>query len=142
MAGICADIVCNATATRRHITLALANGALVHSEVCKHVAPRVERKDEHMGILAWIVVGLIGGVIAKMIVPGNDPGGGGIGGLVVTILLGIVGAFVGGFLAVAMGISDGVNNFDLGTILLSIVGAVIILVLYHALMRGGRSAHA
>ena len=95
-----------------------------------------------MGILAWIVVGLIGGVVAKMIVPGNDPGGGGITGIIVTIVLGIVGALLGGFLAVAMGISDGVNNFDIGTIVLAIVGAVIILVGYHALTRGGRGIHA
>lgn len=87
-----------------------------------------------MGILAWILVGLIGGVIAKLVVPGDDPGGSGLLGIVVTILLGIAGALLGGFLAVAMGISDGVNNFDLGTILLSIVGAVIILVVYNAVV--------
>jgi uncharacterized membrane protein YeaQ/YmgE (transglycosylase-associated protein family) len=45
-----------------------------------------------MGILAWIVVALIGGAIAKMLVPGNDPGG-----IDVTILIGIAGAIVGGF---------------------------------------------
>ena len=91
-----------------------------------------------MGILAWIVVGLIGGVIAKLLVPGDDPGGAGPMGIVITIALGIVGALLGGFLAVAMGISDGVNNFDIGTIVLSIVGAVIILVAYKALTgRGG-----
>ena len=44
-----------------------------------------------MGIIAWIVVGLIAGVLAKLIMPGDDPGG-----FIVTILLGIVGAFVGG----------------------------------------------
>ncbi len=91
-----------------------------------------------MGILAWIVVGLIGGVVAKMLVPGDDPGGGGIGGFVITVVLGIAGALLGGFLAVAMGISDGVNNFDIGTIALSIAGAVLILVAYNALTRGGR----
>jgi uncharacterized membrane protein YeaQ/YmgE (transglycosylase-associated protein family) len=87
-----------------------------------------------MGILAWIIVGLIGGVVAKLLVPGDDPGGGGILGIVVTILLGIGGALLGGFLAVAMGISNGVDDFDIGTILLSIVGAVIILVAYNALV--------
>ena len=91
-----------------------------------------------MGILAWIVVGLIGGVIAKMIVPGNDPGGTGPIGIVITIVLGIVGAMLGGFLAVWLGIGNGVDNFDLGTILLSIVGAVLILVAYKAVSgRGG-----
>lgn len=87
-----------------------------------------------MGILAWIIVGLIGGVIAKLVVPGDDPGGGGLLGIVVTILLGIAGALLGGFLAVAMGISNGVDDFDLGTILLSIVGAVLILVVYNAVV--------
>jgi uncharacterized membrane protein YeaQ/YmgE (transglycosylase-associated protein family) len=91
-----------------------------------------------VGILAWILVGLIGGVIAKLIVPGDDPGGGGPMGIVVTILLGIAGALLGGFLAVAMGVGNGVDDFDMGTILLSIVGAVIILFGYKALTsRGG-----
>jgi uncharacterized membrane protein YeaQ/YmgE (transglycosylase-associated protein family) len=59
-------------------------------------------------------------------------------GIVVTILLGIAGALLGGFLAVAMGLSDGVNNFDWGTIFLSIVGAVLILFAYKAVSgRGG-----
>ena len=94
-----------------------------------------------MGIIAWIVVGLIGGVIAKMIVPGDDPGGAGPIGIIITIVLGIVGALLGGFLAVAMGISNGVDDFDIGSILLSIVGAVIILVAYKAIAgRGGLRA--
>jgi uncharacterized membrane protein YeaQ/YmgE (transglycosylase-associated protein family) len=94
-----------------------------------------------MGILAWIVVGLIGGVIAKLIVPGDDPGGAGPIGIVITIALGIVGALLGGFLAVAMGIGNGVDNFDIGTILLSVVGAVLILVAYKAVAgRGGLRA--
>lgn len=94
-----------------------------------------------MGILAWIVVGLIGGVIAKLIVPGDDPGGAGPIGIVITIALGIVGALLGGFLAVAMGIGNGVDDFDIGTIVLSIVGAVLILVAYKALVgRGGLRA--
>ncbi len=91
-----------------------------------------------MGILAWILVGLIGGVIAKMLVPGDQTGGG-LMGIIVTIVLGIAGALLGGFLAVAMGIGNGVDNFDIGTILLSIVGAVLILVVYEAVVgrRGG-----
>jgi uncharacterized membrane protein YeaQ/YmgE (transglycosylase-associated protein family) len=93
-----------------------------------------------MGILAWLLVGLIGGVIAKMLVPGDDPGGGGILGIVVTILIGIAGALLGGFLAVAMGIGNGVDDFDIGTIFLSIVGAVLILVAYKAIVRN--TAHA
>ncbi|MBI5287715.1 MAG: GlsB/YeaQ/YmgE family stress response membrane protein [Chloroflexi bacterium] len=79
-----------------------------------------------MSILAWIVVGLVGGAVAQLFVK-DDPIGGGVVGLVVTILVGIVGALLGGFIAVALGISDGVNNFDLGTIVLSILGSVLIL---------------
>ena len=91
-----------------------------------------------MSILAWILVGLIGGVIAKLIVPGDDPGGTSPMGIVITIVLGIAGALLGGFLAVAMGVGNGVDDFDWGTIFLSILGAVIILFGYKALAgRGG-----
>ena len=90
-----------------------------------------------MGILAWIIVGLIGGAIAQMLVK-DDPIGGGIGGLVLTVLLGIAGAILGGFIAVGLGISNGVDDFDIGSILLSIVGAVLLLVAYKAVAgRGG-----
>ncbi len=85
-----------------------------------------------MSILAWIVVGLIAGFIAKALMPGKEPGG-----IIVTVLLGIGGAFLGGFLAVALGISDGVNNFDIGTILLAVVGAMLLLFVYRLVTRGG-----
>lgn len=85
-----------------------------------------------MGILAWIIVGLIGGAIAQLLVK-DDPIGGGVIGLVLTIVLGIVGALLGGFIAVALGISNGVDDFDIGTIFLSIVGSVLILLVWKAL---------
>ena len=78
-----------------------------------------------MGIIAWIVVGLIGGILAKFLLPGKDPGG-----IIVTILLGVAGALLGGFIAVALNISNGVDDFDIGTIVLSIVGAMLILFAY------------
>ena len=78
-----------------------------------------------MGIIAWIVVGAIGGFLAKFLMPGKDPGG-----LILTVLLGIAGAVVGGFIAVALDISDGVDDFDIGTIVLSVLGAMLILFLY------------
>jgi uncharacterized membrane protein YeaQ/YmgE (transglycosylase-associated protein family) len=93
-----------------------------------------------MGILAWILVGLIGGAIAKLIVPGDDPGGASPLGIVITILIGIVGALLGGFLAVAMGVGNGVDDFDWGTIFLAIAGSVIVLVVYKAVVRN--TAHA
>jgi uncharacterized membrane protein YeaQ/YmgE (transglycosylase-associated protein family) len=90
-----------------------------------------------VSILAWIIVGLIGGAIAQLLVS-DDPIGGGVMGFVLTVVLGIVGAMLGGFLAVAMGIGNGVDDFDIGTILLSIVGAVLILVAWKAVAgRGG-----
>jgi uncharacterized membrane protein YeaQ/YmgE (transglycosylase-associated protein family) len=85
-----------------------------------------------MGILAWIVVGLIGGAIAKMLMPGNDPGG-----IVLTILLGIAGAIVGGFVAVALDISNGVDDFDIGSIALSVVGSMALLFVYRLATGGG-----
>jgi uncharacterized membrane protein YeaQ/YmgE (transglycosylase-associated protein family) len=78
-----------------------------------------------LNILAWILVGLIGGALAKLFLPGNDPGG-----IILTIILGIAGALLGGFLSVALGLGNGVDDFDLGTIFLSIAGSVLILIGY------------
>lgn len=82
-----------------------------------------------MGILAWILMGLIVGVLAKLVMPGRDPGG-----FIVTILLGIAGAFVGGFIGTALGLGT-VTGFNLGSFLLAIGGAVILLILYRILKR-------
>jgi uncharacterized membrane protein YeaQ/YmgE (transglycosylase-associated protein family) len=81
-----------------------------------------------MGILAWIVVGLVAGVVAKAIMPGGGPGG-----IIMTILLGIAGAFVGGFLASLFGVGEGIAQFDVRTILVAIVGAIVLLFAYQAL---------
>jgi uncharacterized membrane protein YeaQ/YmgE (transglycosylase-associated protein family) len=78
-----------------------------------------------VSILAWIVVGLIAGALAKLLMPGRDPGG-----IILTILLGIAGAIVGGFIAVALNISNGVDDFDIGTIVLAVLGAMLILFAY------------
>ena len=77
-----------------------------------------------MGIIAWIVVGLIAGALAKLIMPGDDPGG-----IIVTILLGIVGAFVGGFVVNLLG-GAGVSGFNLWSILVATLGAIILLGIY------------
>jgi uncharacterized membrane protein YeaQ/YmgE (transglycosylase-associated protein family) len=82
-----------------------------------------------MGIIAWIVVGLIAGSLAKLLMPGKDPGG-----LILTVVLGIAGALVGGFLAVALDISDGVDDFDIGTIVLAVIGAMLILFVYRMIV--------
>ena len=78
-----------------------------------------------MGIIGWIVVGLIAGLIAKAIVPGNAPGG-----IILTILLGIGGALLGGFLAVTLGFGADAQSFDLRTIFIAVMGAIVILLAY------------
>ena len=82
-----------------------------------------------MGIVAWIVLGLIAGVIAKLIMPGKDPGG-----FIITILLGIGGAFVGGFIGSLFGWGP-VTGFDIRSLLLAIGGAVILLLIYGVVMK-------
>ena len=79
-----------------------------------------------MGIIAWIILGLLAGAIAKAIMPGNDPGG-----IIVTMLIGIVGALLGGFLANALFGADALDEFfDVSTWLTAIVGALILLFIY------------
>jgi uncharacterized membrane protein YeaQ/YmgE (transglycosylase-associated protein family) len=80
-----------------------------------------------MGILAWIVFGLVVGVIAKLVMPGRDPGG-----FIVTILLGIAGALVGGFLGRAMGLYQ---EGDAAGWIMSILGAIVLLALYRLVAR-------
>ena len=80
-----------------------------------------------MGILSWIVMGLIVGVLAKFIMPGKDPGG-----LIVTILLGIAGAFVGGYVGSVLGLGT-VTGFNMGSLLIAIGGAVLLLILYRVI---------
>lgn len=77
-----------------------------------------------MGIITWLVMGLIVGALAKWIMPGKDPGG-----LVVTIIIGIVGAMIGGWLSTVLGMG-GVDGFNLGSIAIATVGALILLWLY------------
>jgi uncharacterized membrane protein YeaQ/YmgE (transglycosylase-associated protein family) len=80
-----------------------------------------------MGILTWILFGLVIGIIAKLLMPGRDPGG-----FIVTILLGIAGALVGGFIGRAIGFYG--PNQGAGWII-SILGAIILLVLYRLMVR-------
>lgn len=82
-----------------------------------------------MGIIAWIVFGLIAGLLAKFIMPGTDPGG-----WIITILLGIAGALVGGFIGQALGFG-GVSGFNLGSMLIAILGAILLLALYRMTRR-------
>ena len=85
-----------------------------------------------MSIIGWIVLGLIAGWIGSKIV--NRQGE----GFFLDILLGIVGAFVGGLIFTALG-GTGVTGFNLYSMVVAIVGAIIVLVIYHALF--GRRAY-
>ncbi|MBM9513091.1 GlsB/YeaQ/YmgE family stress response membrane protein [Desulfogranum marinum] len=82
-----------------------------------------------MGILSWIIMGLIVGALAKMIMPGDDPGG-----FIVTILIGIAGAFVGGFIGSRLGIGD-VTGFNFGSIGIAIGGAILLLFGYRLIKK-------
>ncbi len=83
-----------------------------------------------LGIVGWIIFGLIVGVVAKLIMPGRDPGG-----FIVTILLGIVGALLGGFLGRAVG-WYGPN--DSAGFIMALIGAIILLILYRLLVKRRR----
>lgn len=85
-----------------------------------------------MGILSWVVFGLIAGALAKWIMPGSDPGG-----CIVTIILGVVGAFVGGYIGTLLDLGT-VNGFDIRSFFLAVLGAVVVLVLYR--LATGRKA--
>ena len=82
-----------------------------------------------MGILTWIIFGLIAGAIAKWIMPGKDPGG-----FIITILIGIVGAVIGGFIGSALGLG-GVDGFNFGSFLIAIGGSLLLLFLYRQFKR-------
>jgi uncharacterized membrane protein YeaQ/YmgE (transglycosylase-associated protein family) len=84
-----------------------------------------------LGILSWIVFGLIAGIIAKLLMPGRDPGG-----CIITMLLGVAGAFVGGFLyRLATGTNVLYFGFDVGSFAIAVLGAVVILALYRLIAR-------
>ena len=82
-----------------------------------------------MGILSWIVMGLIVGMLAKFIMPGRDPGG-----FIVTMALGIGGAFVGGYIGSLLGIGA-VSGINISSIFIATLGAIVLLALYRALKR-------
>jgi len=86
-----------------------------------------------VGIIGWIVLGLLAGAIAKLIMPGEDPGG-----IIVTMLIGIAGALVGGLIASALGIGDLDEFFDIGTWLIAIGGSLLLLAVYR--MVAGRGS--
>jgi uncharacterized membrane protein YeaQ/YmgE (transglycosylase-associated protein family) len=80
-----------------------------------------------MGILSWIILGLIAGALAKAIRPGKDPQG-----CLVTMFIGIVGAVVGGWIATLLGWAP-VDRFSLYSLLVATVGAIILLAIWAAI---------
>ncbi|MFF8982876.1 GlsB/YeaQ/YmgE family stress response membrane protein [Streptomyces globisporus] len=87
-----------------------------------------------MGIIAWILIGLLAGAIAKALMPGRDPGG-----CLITMLLGIAGGLLGGWLGkVIFGVDSIDGFFSLSTWIAAVVGSVILLALYR-LIAGNRS---
>ena len=88
-----------------------------------------------MGIIGWIVLGLLAGIIAKAIFPGAESLG-----VIMTTLLGIGGALLGGLVASLVGLGDPIDEFfDLSTWLGAIIGSIVLLLIYRALFGARRS---
>lgn len=86
-----------------------------------------------MSILSWIFFGLLAGIVAKLLTPGRDPGG-----CIITVLLGVAGAFVGGFLYETLTDRSYAARFDLGSFVVAVLGAIVVLLVYRLL--AGRRA--
>ena len=84
------------------------------------------KEGNHMSIIGWIILGLIAGFIGSKIV--NKTGE----GFFLDIVLGIVGAIVGGVIFTAVG-ATGVTGFNLYSMFVAVIGAIVVLVLYHAI---------
>ncbi len=82
-----------------------------------------------MGILSWIIFGLIAGILAKWIMPGPNPGG-----IIVTCLLGIIGAAVGGWISTFFGFGT-VDGFNIGSFIIAVIGALVVLFVYGQITR-------
>jgi uncharacterized membrane protein YeaQ/YmgE (transglycosylase-associated protein family) len=91
-----------------------------------------------MGLLTWILVGLVAGFIAQFILGGGT--GLGLRGIVIMTLLGVAGAVVGGFVSVALGYGD-VTGFNVRSLVIAVLGAIAVIIVYRAISSrqgGGR----
>lgn len=77
-----------------------------------------------MGVIAWIILGLIVGILAKWIMPGKDGGG-----FIMTVILGIIGALVGGYISSFFGFGT-VDGFNIGSLVIAVLGAMLVLFIY------------
>jgi uncharacterized membrane protein YeaQ/YmgE (transglycosylase-associated protein family) len=77
-----------------------------------------------MGVISWIIVGLIAGALGRLLLPGDDPGG-----FIVTILIGMAGALVGGFIVGLLG-GTGITGFNIWSILVATIGAIVLLAVF------------
>ena len=90
-----------------------------------------------MGIIGWIVLGLLAGFIAKAILPGDDPGG-----AIITAIIGIAGALLGGLIASVLGLGDPLDEFfDISTWIAAIAGAIVLLLIYRMVVGRRRAAY-
>jgi uncharacterized membrane protein YeaQ/YmgE (transglycosylase-associated protein family) len=87
-----------------------------------------------MGIIAWIILGLLAGAIAKAILPGDDPGG-----VIVTMVIGIIGAVVGGLIGEWLNFGGLGSFFDLRTWVLAVAGSLLLLLVVRLTSRAGRN---
>ena len=91
-----------------------------------------------MGIIAFIILGLLAGAIAKALMPGDDPGG-----WIITAIIGMVGAIIGGFIAGVLFDADPLDEFfDISTWLTAIAGSIVLLAIYRLIVNrtGGHRA--
>lgn len=84
-----------------------------------------------MGILSWVILGLLAGALARWLMPGNDKMG-----WIMTIVLGIAGAFLGGFVGSIVGLGS-VSGFNIATVLTATVGAFVLLFAYNKFVKAG-----
>jgi uncharacterized membrane protein YeaQ/YmgE (transglycosylase-associated protein family) len=83
-------------------------------------------RENALGIIAFIILGLLAGAIAKALLPGDDPGG-----FIVTAVIGVVGALLGGFLAGVLFGADPMDEFfDISSWLTAIIGSIVLLLIY------------
>ena len=87
-----------------------------------------------MGILSWIIFGLIAGAIAKFILPGKDPGG-----IILTIGIGVVGGLLGGWLGTNFGGGAGVTGFNQMSFVWAVIGSLILLIIYRLIFHRSRA---